>query len=78
MAMGNPPEAVRKAVSRALTGRRRRRHPAEVTSDRLLAAVERWHDRFTGQQRDAIAGIRVVLEEIAEQESGDTNESPIG
>lgn len=69
-----PTEAVRGAFDSALKGARRgRRHPAEVTSDRLLDAVERWHDRFTGPQRDAIAAIRSVLEEIAEQETGGIN-----
>jgi len=45
---------------------RRRRHPAEVTSDRLLDAYERWYDHFTGEQRDAIGEIRHVLQEIAD------------
>jgi len=43
-----------------------RRHPAEVTSDRLGDAVERWHDRFTPGERDMIGQIRNRLEEIAE------------
>jgi hypothetical protein len=45
-----------------------RRHPAEVTSDRLLDAVERWHDKFTGYERDMIGQIRQALFEIAEGE----------
>ena len=45
-----------------------RRHPAEVTSDRLLDAVERWHDKFTGEERDMIGQIRQALFEIAEGE----------
>ena len=45
-----------------------RRHPAEVTSDRLLDAVERWHDKFTGEERDMIGMIRHALSEIAEGE----------
>ena len=45
-----------------------RRHPAEVTSDRLLDAVQRWHDKFTGEERDMIGQIRHALEQIAEGE----------
>lgn len=42
------------------------RHPAEVTSDRLLAAVERWHEKFTPQERDMVAAIRRRLQDIAD------------
>jgi hypothetical protein len=42
------------------------RHPAEVTSDRLLTAVERWHDKFDGEELDMIGRVRAALEEIAE------------
>lgn len=42
------------------------RHPAEVTSDRLLAALEKWADKFDGGERDMISHIRFALEEIAE------------
>lgn len=45
-----------------------KRHPAEVTSDRLADAVDRWYDKFDGQERDYIAAIRHALEEIAEGE----------
>jgi hypothetical protein len=45
-----------------------RRHPAEVTSDRLADASERWHDLFTGEELDMIGRIRHALEEIAEGE----------
>ena len=45
-----------------------RRHPAEVTADRLLSAVERWHDKFTPQERDAIGLVRFALWQIAEGE----------
>ena len=45
---------------------RYRRHPAEVTSDRLGDAVTDWYDLMTGSERDAIAEVRQVLEEIAE------------
>lgn len=46
-----------------------RRHPAEVTSDRLAAAAEKWHDHFTGEERDSIARIRRALERIAGSET---------
>lgn len=31
-----------------------RRHPAELTSDRLADASERWNDKFTGEELDMI------------------------
>jgi hypothetical protein len=43
-----------------------RRHPAEVTSDRLAEASERWHDKLTGDERDMIGRVRHALYEIAE------------
>lgn len=42
-----------------------RRHPAEVTSDRLADALERWPERFDGHLRDAIGELRFALEQIA-------------
>lgn len=45
--------------------RRPRRHSAEVTSDRLLDALNRWPDAFDGGDRDAIGRIRHVLDQIA-------------
>jgi hypothetical protein len=44
----------------------RRRHTAEITSDRLAVAVERWHEIFTPAERDMIGQIRDRLERIAE------------
>ncbi len=43
-----------------------RRHPAEVTSDRLGDAVSRWGDLLTGKEKDMIAQLRDAFEEIAE------------
>lgn len=43
-----------------------KRHPAEVTSDRLADHVERWHARTTPELRDEIARVRDWLERIAE------------
>ena len=43
-----------------------RRHPAEVTSDRLADALDKWPDSFEPQDRDAVARLRFVLENIAD------------
>lgn len=43
-----------------------KRHPAEVTSDRLARASELWHGKLTGVELDMIGMIRQALEEIAE------------
>jgi hypothetical protein len=48
-----------------------RRHPAEVTSDRLGDAVGRWWEKFSGEDRDAIGRIRDVLEHVAEGDAED-------
>ncbi|CPR35953.1 hypothetical protein [Mycobacteroides abscessus] len=42
-----------------------RRHPAELTSDRLADASERWNDKFTGEELDMIGRLRFALDEIA-------------
>ena len=62
-----PKDAVAAIISNGLRRvKTSRRHPAEVTSDRLGEAVTRWHDQFTPEERDAVAVIRARLEEIAE------------
>lgn len=46
-----------------------KRHPAEVTADRLVEALEKWPEAFTdGHDREAVGHIIYVLENIA---SGD-------
>ena len=45
-----------------------KRHPAEVTADRLGDAYDKWYDKFTGAERDYISAIRIVLEQIASGE----------
>jgi hypothetical protein len=45
-----------------------KRHPAEVTSDRLAYASERWYHQFTGEERDMIGRIRHALNRIADGE----------
>jgi hypothetical protein len=52
-----------------------RRHPAEVTSDRLADHSERWHDRLSGEERDAIGLVRNALERIAEDDNGMVTQS---
>jgi hypothetical protein len=42
-----------------------RRHPCEVTADRLLDHLERYPEKFDGKARDAIGEIRFLLQEIA-------------
>lgn len=55
------------ALTDALRGLRPpRRHPAEVTADRLGDHLDKWPDAFDGAGRDAIAQIRHVLQQIAD------------
>ncbi|MER5608319.1 hypothetical protein AB0F93_03685 [Micromonospora tulbaghiae] len=66
-----PVAEVRSVLDRALSEMKRtRRHPAEVTSDRLGDASRRWGAVFTGAELDAIGQIRQALEEIAEGKRG--------
>jgi hypothetical protein len=46
-----------------------KRHPLEVTSDRLAEHVERHYESTTGGVRDAVSRVRDWLELTAEQES---------
>lgn len=49
-----------------------RRHPCQVTSDRLSDHSARYNDLLDGRERDALALVRHVLEEIADgARSGD-------
>lgn len=43
-----------------------RRHPAEVTYDRLVNDSERYADRLSGREKDAIGEVCQALWEIAE------------
>lgn len=45
---------------------RYKRHPAEVTYDRLVDASVRYGDKLSGQERDAIGEVCHALYEIAE------------
>lgn len=42
-----------------------RRHPAEVTADRLGAAYEKWYDKFDGAERDMISQLKHAFDQIA-------------
>jgi len=62
-------EAVKAAITEGLRGyKAERRHRCEVTADRLGDDLTRYPDAFDGQARDAIALIRHILQDIAEQE----------
>jgi hypothetical protein len=69
----DPAAALEKALKRRdaggkTFGQRHPRHPAEVTSARLLEDVTRYHDKFDGEERDMIGRIRAALDEIADGE----------
>lgn len=42
-----------------------RRHPAEVTADRLGDAYERFHDKLDGAELDMISQLKHAFDEIA-------------
>jgi len=48
-----------------------KRHPCEVTADRLLADLERYPDAFDGAARDEVGHIRHILHCIADGVSPD-------
>jgi hypothetical protein len=50
--------------------KRTQRHPAEVTSDRLGWHSDRYGSLMSGAERDALALVRHVLEEIADGTRG--------
>lgn len=47
-----------------------RRHPLEVTADRLGDHIERYSDHFDGSDRDEISHVIYMLRTIAEKERG--------
>jgi hypothetical protein len=53
------------AVRRAL-GASSPRHPAQVTADRLGDHYERYFDKLTPDERNALGLVRQALDEIAE------------
>jgi hypothetical protein len=46
-----------------------RRHPAEVTRERLLRDYERYYGRLSASECDAIGVVREALYRIAEEDS---------
>ena len=44
-----------------------RRHPAAVTSERLLDAAQRWSRQLTEEEKDALTLTRQALNRIAER-----------
>jgi len=52
-------------VSRGSTGRR---HPCEVTADRLGDHLAKYPDDFDGATRDDIGHLRHILQSIADRE----------
>lgn len=64
-------DALNKAFDTAFANTRRagaanRRHPAEVTSDRLGQHSADYYDLMDGEERDALALVRHALQEIAD------------
>lgn len=45
---------------------RRRRHPADVTAQRLSEALDRWSEKFTPLERDEISRVIWALDQIAD------------
>jgi hypothetical protein len=61
-----------RAILRNATARRpKRRHPAELTSDRLAEHLEQWPDTADGALRDEISHVRHWLESIADGTVGE-------
>lgn len=60
------PEQVNALVTAALkASHRKRRHPADVTADRLAEAAEAYHDRLSGADRDEFGHVIYLLRTIA-------------
>jgi hypothetical protein len=51
-----------------MTARIGKRHPAEVTADRLGDAYEKWYDKFDGAELDMIGQLKYAFEQIASGE----------
>lgn len=47
-----------------------RRHPCEVTADRIADHLDKYPDDFDGEVRDAIGYLRHILQDIADRERG--------
>jgi hypothetical protein len=51
-----------------MTARIGKRHPAEVTADRLGDAYEKWNDKFDGAELDMIGQLKYAFDQIASGE----------
>ena len=45
-----------------------KRHPADVTADRLIEHSVKWHEKMSGREKDDLGSVIQVLREIAEGE----------
>lgn len=66
----NHAQQVRSLIAERTKAYRYRRHPAEVTADRLRDALDKWPDQFDGAARDAIGLLIFTLEQIAAPVAG--------
>jgi hypothetical protein len=76
---GRTPRPMNDRVHAAITAALReapggRRHPCEVTADRLGDHLDRYPDAFDGADRDRVAVIRHVLQDIAERDAEGSSE----
>ena len=58
-------EFTRRRMSKLLGARTGRRHPCEVTADRLGDHYERYYDRMTGSEREQLSQVKYTLEQLA-------------
>lgn len=65
-------ERLNRIITKSLRGyKAAKRHPCEVTADRLGDHLDRYPEAFDGATRDEIAHLRYVLQEIAIAERGE-------
>jgi len=43
-----------------------KRHPCEITADRLAKHIEDYHDKLDGAERDEFSLVKFILDEIAD------------
>jgi hypothetical protein len=53
-----------------------KRHPADVTADRLIAAQERYYEHFSPSERDAIGTAIQALREVPAAEDSVREQQP--
>lgn len=58
-----PADAVRARIDAALRGAKHpKRHPLEVTADRIADVIDRYGDRLTGAEKDDLSNARTIIE----------------